>query len=77
MDGSSSLPEDQIVELWKMEQLSRLGFDGMQISNLLSWGTDTHEAENLISRGCPPELALRILMPDGAEIDTGVALGVA
>lgn len=79
MEGSFfyELSEDERVELWNLEAFTRMGFDGTQTANLLSWGTDAHEVEKLIARGCPTDLALLILQPDDREIDEGVIVGVA
>ncbi len=72
MDSSyNELSEDQRVELWNLEAFTRMGFDGIQTANLLSWGTDSYDAKRLIDRGCDHALALLILQPDDAEIDEG------
>jgi hypothetical protein len=58
------LPEEQRVERWNLDYFVRLGFDGDAVASLLEWRVDPHDAEELVvGRGCPPELALRILTP--------------
>lgn len=78
MDSSSyyELSEDERVELWNLEQFTRMGFNGIQTANLLSWGTDAHKAQDLINAGCDHELALLILQPDDAEIDEGTLVTI-
>jgi hypothetical protein len=51
------------VERWRTEELIRGGFD-VESAVLLAAepGVDLHRAIELIQRGCPPELAARILL---------------
>lgn len=63
-----SIPEDERVELWRLDRLVRLGFDGDEVSLLLFWKADVHAAEDLLFRdgertACTHEQAVRILMP--------------
>lgn len=62
------LSEEERVELWKLDQFFRMGFDGDAISALLFWNADPHEAHRLLFRDgapttCTHEQALRILRP--------------
>ena len=56
--------DPQVVE-WRRSQLSRAGF----LAALADRATndtrlDLHAAIELVERGCPPRLALRILAPE-------------
>jgi hypothetical protein len=62
-----SVDEEILIEMWHIDQFDRQGFDGMQTATLLLWGIDPHATEELLSRGCPPDTALRILQPVGAQ----------
>jgi hypothetical protein len=51
------------VERWRAGQLERAGFDVSLARTLAArLDIDLHEAIELITSGCPPELALRILL---------------
>ena len=51
------------VERWRAEELLRAGFDPGAASELAGrLDIDLHTATELIDRGCPPDLALRILL---------------
>ncbi|HXV57879.1 MAG TPA: hypothetical protein VD704_08425 [Gaiellaceae bacterium] len=54
---------------WRREQLAQAGFPPPVARRLAADGRyDLHALIELVERGCPPELALRILAPDdGAE----------
>jgi hypothetical protein len=55
--------ETERVERWRAEELLRHGFDPSAAVELASrLDIDLHLATDLIDRGCPPELALRILL---------------
>lgn len=56
------LSEDQLVENWRIEQLLRLGFSNEQVVHLFLADVDLSVARNLVGRGCPLELAERILI---------------
>lgn len=56
--------EELRIEMWRLDQFARLGFDGSQTSTLLLWETDVEEARKLIAAGCAHDLAMRILCPD-------------
>jgi hypothetical protein len=56
------LPRD--VQRWRRDVLVRAGFDDDAARDLAAAsGVDLHEALTLVDRGCPPELAARILAP--------------
>jgi hypothetical protein len=48
---------------WRFSQLTRSGFpaeDAIRLATRLD--VDLHQATGLVARGCPPSLALRILL---------------
>jgi hypothetical protein len=50
------------VERWRTSELMRVGFAGDDAVALASrLDVDLHKAIELVQRGCPPDLALRIL----------------
>jgi hypothetical protein len=50
------------VERWRTSELMRVGFPGDDAVALASrTDVDLHEAIELVQRGCPPPLAIRIL----------------
>ena len=50
------------VERWRTAELMRVGFAGDDAVVLAArTDVDLHEAIELVRRGCPPELAVRIL----------------
>jgi hypothetical protein len=50
------------VERWRTAELMRVGFAGDDAVVLAGrFDVDLHEAIALVQRGCPPELAVRIL----------------
>jgi hypothetical protein len=55
--------ETERVERWRMDELLRVGFDvesaGLVAAEL---GVDLHAAIDMVERGCPPDLAARILL---------------
>lgn len=55
--------ESERVERWRTDELLRVGFD-FETAVLLAGepGVDLHGAADLVERGCPPELAARILL---------------
>lgn len=55
--------EAERVERWRTEELIRGGFDP-DIAALMAIepGIDLHAAVDLIDRGCPPDIAARILL---------------
>lgn len=54
--------ETERVERWRTSELIRVGFPGDDAVALAArFDVDLHEAIELVRRGCPPELAIRIL----------------
>ena len=50
------------VERWRTAELMRVGLPGDDAVALAArFDVDLHEAIELVQRGCPPELAVRIL----------------
>ena len=50
------------VERWRTAELMRVGFPGDDAVALAArTDIDLHEAIELVQRGCPPDLAVRIL----------------
>src|SRR5436190_24019185 len=61
-------PEVTAVSSWRRGLLVRAGFPPALASELANDGrTDVHALLELIDRGCPPELAARILAPLESE----------
>ena len=55
--------EHERVERWRAEELVRAGFDPAAAVELAARSDiDLHAAIELVDRGCPPELAVRILL---------------
>jgi hypothetical protein len=51
------------VERWRAELLVRSGYDAVDAAALAArLDVDLHAAIDLIDSGCPPELAVRILL---------------
>jgi len=56
--------ENRDVLVWRRRQLTRAGFGVRQATALARDDrTDIHALIDLVERGCPPELAARILDP--------------
>ena len=52
------------VEAWREQRLLAAGFDGRVAFDFgHDWTVDLHELLELVDRGCPPDLAARILAP--------------
>jgi hypothetical protein len=51
------------LESHRIRQYQRLGFSLEDALMAIGQGIDWHDADRLLSRGCPPELALAILAP--------------
>jgi hypothetical protein len=51
------------IQHWRAEALERAGFD-VSSSTIIAMrhDVDLHDAIELLERGCPPELAIRILL---------------
>jgi hypothetical protein len=55
--------ESERVERWRAEALERVGYDIVSAHELAArHDIDLHRAQELVEAGCPPELALRILL---------------
>jgi hypothetical protein len=51
------------VERWRAEELMRAGYDPAGAAELAArLDIDLHSAASMLERGCPPELALQILL---------------
>ena len=51
------------INRWRAEELERAGYDARAAGRLAArHDVDLHRAVELIERGCPPELALDILL---------------
>ena len=56
------------VTLWRREQLRRAGFPARLAARIASDGRyDLHALIELVERGCPPALAVRIHEPLDSE----------
>jgi hypothetical protein len=54
--------ETERVERWRTRELMRVGFPGDDAVALAArFDVDLHQAIELVQRGCPPDLAIRIL----------------
>ena len=55
--------EAERIERWRSEELERAGYDPRSAARLASrLDIDLHLATDLLDRGCPAEVALRILL---------------
>jgi DNA-binding FadR family transcriptional regulator len=51
------------IEAWRAEELERAGYSADEASRLAGrHDIDLHRAVELIGQGCPPDIALRILL---------------
>jgi hypothetical protein len=57
------------VRTWRLCWLLDAGFDRRLAESLAATSVDLHALLELVDRGCPPDLAARILapLPDGAR----------
>lgn len=63
LDDETLESELERVERWRACELGRAGYapeDAVELAVRLD--VDLHEAVGLLERGCPPELALQILL---------------
>ena len=58
-----TLGEDERIHTWRLCRLLDLGYGMTQAEELAADGTDVHQLEELVVRGCPLDLAARILAP--------------
>jgi hypothetical protein len=57
------LEETELVETWRAEQLELAGYGAAAAAELaVRHDVDLHHAVDLVSHGCAPELALKILL---------------
>jgi len=54
--------EEVLVNGWRFEQFSALGFDLAQVARLVYSAVDLNVARRLIADGCSPKMALKILL---------------
>jgi hypothetical protein len=55
--------EAERVERWRADELIRAGFDPDSALKLAArQDVDIHRAAQMLERGCPPELAVQILL---------------
>jgi hypothetical protein len=55
--------EIERVERWRVEELMRAGFDPIAAGQIAPRADiDLHQAIGLLARGCPVDLAVRILL---------------
>jgi hypothetical protein len=55
--------ETEKVERWRAEALEKVGYDIVSAYELATRpDVDLHRAIELVESGCPPEIALRILL---------------
>jgi hypothetical protein len=63
VDTRQPREEEAEVLAWRAEELVRAGYDGNNALMLaLERRVDLHAAVDLVRRGCPPDLAARILL---------------
>jgi hypothetical protein len=53
--------EELLVHDWRVDQLIRLGVPG-SLAQVYADRLDWHQVARLVQRGCPPQLALRIVL---------------
>jgi hypothetical protein len=51
---------ESLVHEWRVFQLKRLGVSGL-LAEIYADSIDWHQVARLVQRGCPPQLALRIV----------------
>jgi hypothetical protein len=55
--------ETELIEAWRAEALERAGYLPSEAAELAArHDIDLHQATDLVERGCPTDLALRILL---------------
>ena len=61
MTGHEAVDHNELpVHTWRVAQLTRLGIPGL-LAEIHSDRLDWHQIARLVQRGCPPQLALRIV----------------
>ena len=57
------LEETELIEAWRVEALERAGYLPSEAAEIaVRHDIDLHMAVDLLDRGCPSDLALRILL---------------
>ena len=55
--------EQERIERWRLEELERAGYDSEAAAAVAArQDIDLHQAVDLVRGGCPPEIALAILL---------------
>ena len=55
--------ESERIERWRAEELERAGYEPHSAAKIaVRNDIDLHQAVELLARGCPPDLALKILL---------------
>jgi hypothetical protein len=70
LSEADSRAEAGAVIAWRRRQLAEAGFDAaLAVSLAHDFAYDLHALIELVERGCPPHLAVRILAPidDGGD----------
>jgi len=58
-----STDETELIQAWRVEALERAGYLPSEVAELaVRHDIDLHRAVSLLERGCPSDLALRILL---------------
>ena len=57
----AAVGEELIVHNWRVTRLTRLGIPG-PLAEVYADRLDWHQVARLVQRGCPPPLALRIVL---------------
>jgi hypothetical protein len=58
-----STDETEIIQAWRVEALERAGYLASEAAELaVRADVDLHRAVDLVKRGCPSDLALKILL---------------
>ena len=62
-DHLTEATELERIERWRADELIRVGYDAEQAMTLaVRHDIDLRAAASLLEKGCPPDLALRILL---------------
>ena len=61
MTTHKGLDEELLVHTWRVDRLTRLGVPG-SLAQVYADRLDWHQVARLVQRGCPPRLALRIVL---------------
>jgi hypothetical protein len=61
--GTGIHEETELVDAWRAEQLEQAGYGAAAAAELaVRHDVDLHVAVEMLSRGCTPDLALKILL---------------